>query len=446
MSEPGNPANNGDNAPCVLAAHAAARAMARRGARLMQRRSLPRSARSAGAACCRRPAWTPLLLRWARKPVAGRSGGAMRAPALPARPGAVFHWYLHLALLSGSDRAQREARTAALAGPLRTRAQASPINRPGAGRLADPGYRRRGGPTSTIEAGGAIRPGPQPASILPVRFAALAHSARADAWKASNPLRIERTWYKCRWLGRAALHARWVRGDSAGRPAQLPHAPKGQSPRIRAPLLSGAPALGQTRVAHPGAVRGERLAWPLMAPRSPISAPAAMIPSRRSPKDFLRRTRSQETRTLLREKRATPAPRAFDSARAPAAKRPHGEKVLRASDTAPAATDTSRRIALSRTAANSAVRRPLDLVWPASAASAAAPGHAQRVGAAGGGDLPCARAMQAIAQAPAAISPPRVSSVVRADALDPVLANRLADEVMRRIDHRARIARERRGL
>jgi hypothetical protein len=34
----------------------------------------------------------------------------------------------------------------------------------------------------------------------------------------------------------------------------------------------------------------------------------------------------------------------------------------------------------------------------------------------------------------------------RPPVIDPALANRLADEVMRRIDHRARIERERRGL
>jgi hypothetical protein len=38
------------------------------------------------------------------------------------------------------------------------------------------------------------------------------------------------------------------------------------------------------------------------------------------------------------------------------------------------------------------------------------------------------------------------NAVVCATALDPVLADRLADDVIRRIERRARIERERRGL
>jgi hypothetical protein len=47
---------------------------------------------------------------------------------------------------------------------------------------------------------------------------------------------------------------------------------------------------------------------------------------------------------------------------------------------------------------------------------------------------------------PAAAGRSRDAAVVCATALDPALANRLADDVIRRIDRRARIERERRGL
>ncbi|MBP6107125.1 MAG: hypothetical protein KA506_11535 [Steroidobacteraceae bacterium] len=47
---------------------------------------------------------------------------------------------------------------------------------------------------------------------------------------------------------------------------------------------------------------------------------------------------------------------------------------------------------------------------------------------------------------PAASSRAGDITVVHATTLDPVLADRLAAEVMRRIDYRARIERERRGL
>jgi hypothetical protein len=93
-----------------------------------------------------------------------------------------------------------------------------------------------------------------------------------------------------------------------------------------------------------------------------------------------------------------------------------------------------------------AIGRPVDLVWPAAPASAAAPGAAPRFGGAPAAGAAAAPSVPAagIPAAPAGRS--GNDSGVRATALDPVLANRLADEVIRRIDYRARIERERRGL
>lgn len=90
--------------------------------------------------------------------------------------------------------------------------------------------------------------------------------------------------------------------------------------------------------------------------------------------------------------------------------------------------------------------RPVDLVWLASPASSATPGDTPRFGTTSAAGASSARSIPAAAQVPAASSRAGDITVVHATTLDPVLADRLAAEVMRRIDYRARIERERRGL
>jgi hypothetical protein len=87
--------------------------------------------------------------------------------------------------------------------------------------------------------------------------------------------------------------------------------------------------------------------------------------------------------------------------------------------------------------------RSVDLVWRASA-DAAASGAAPR--AAMSYSAPSMNAPSTSTSPPAAAGRSRDTAVVCATALDPALANRLADDVIRRIDRRARIERERRGL
>jgi hypothetical protein len=52
----------------------------------------------------------------------------------------------------------------------------------------------------------------------------------------------------------------------------------------------------------------------------------------------------------------------------------------------------------------------------------------------------------AIARIETTADAPHIRAAIRAQVLDPALVERLADDVIRRIDRRARIERERRGL
>lgn len=450
MSDVENSETNGANImrvlgaqrPLVLAAHAAARAMCRLTLKSMSKQLLPQ--RTLLSSACRRYVWTPLLLRWARKVAAARSRGAVRAPALPAWPISQFHWHFHLAALSGSDRERREARTTVVTG----------LNSPSADRIAGTGYCRRGGPTGTIAGARSISAYPQAASIGRVRFAAAAQGAEADSWKASPALATERTSCNLRWSERASAHARLLRGEADSHRVELPHAPQAQlflTRRLRQP---GAQSFGRTRVASRNASRDTLLTSRSMAPPSSIKAPAVMASSKRSiytlvqvgTEGFLPPTRSQATRTFLRSKHEHPAAHAFDSSRPSAVGRQPSGQTWRTRNPAATATYFSKHTAATPTASSIAMRRPVDFVWRASPASSAPSGDTPRFGTTSAAGAPSTRSTQAFAQVPTTSSHTSDNAVVRATVLDPVLANRLADEVIRRIDRRARIERERRGL
>jgi hypothetical protein len=201
---------------------------------------------------------------------------------------------------------------------------------------------------------------------------------------------------------------------------------------------------------HPPAARrppGEQ-AWrasghAATATRSARAAPGERVPA--GPGALPRQARAQAAQTPPWPQRGQGVAHAFDAPRAPARRWAPGEQAWRAREPAATAARFPPQGAAARTAAGIAIGRSVDLVWPAAAASAAAPGAVPRVGSApalGGAPAP---SMPAAAM-PAPSGRSGKDSAVCATALDPVLANRLADEVIRRIDYRARIERERRGL
>jgi hypothetical protein len=104
----------------------------------------------------------------------------------------------------------------------------------------------------------------------------------------------------------------------------------------------------------------------------------------------------------------------------------------------------ARTASASRRLQDWAASRSVDLVWRSSADGAAASGAAPR--AAMSYSEPSMNAPSTSKSPPAAAGRSRDTAVICATALDPALANRLADDVIRRIDRRARIERERRGL
>jgi hypothetical protein len=96
-----------------------------------------------------------------------------------------------------------------------------------------------------------------------------------------------------------------------------------------------------------------------------------------------------------------------------------------------------------RVAALLAQQRPVDLVWRSDDGRSAPTTGGSRTAA------NVVRGQSAYASAaapPPATGRRQEPGIVSASALDPSLVNRLADDVIRRIDRRARIERERRGL
>ncbi|MDM0116701.1 hypothetical protein QTI66_31680 [Variovorax sp. J22R133] len=122
--------------------------------------------------------------------------------------------------------------------------------------------------------------------------------------------------------------------------------------------------------------------------------------------------------------------------------------VAMSGDSTPASLDFSAS-SVSRRLQALMTKRPVDLVWRARSGASSAAGDAS---------LPSTSRetfRRSMARAPAAHSTPvaadtsaaqpSTTSAVCATTLDPALANRLADDIIRRIDQRARIERERHG-
>jgi hypothetical protein len=461
MSDPGDPVGAGGQAmrvrgaqgAMVLAARRAARALRCRRFRLTVGRWLPRRSSMA-----RTSAWRPLLLRWARTAAPVGGGGAGHASV--AAPVSWYHWHFHGAMVPGSGPA-RGAPPAS--GPAQAPAVASRGHAPGAGRIGATGGRGVPGQAGTIERPRVPAASAQPAGGGWPRPAAFAASVRWRA-KTAGPRAQATSAPAAQPFGPARAAGR--NAAQASRPASAPlttpagahglwRQTPGQAGRSL-PWAMRAPGADDAFDApRPPAARrppGEQ-AWranrpPATATRAGRAGAAPGEKVQAGPGAFLRHAHAQAARTPPWPQRGQAA-HAFDAPRAPVRRLAPGEQAWRAREPAPAALVPGQGAA-ARTMAAIAIGRPVDLVWPAAAASAAAPGAAPRfgsapaVGAASAPSMPAAGGATARGPAPAGRS--GNDSVVRATALDPVLANRLADEVIRRIDHRARIERERRGL
>lgn len=395
MSDPGSPAADpaptmrvrGAQQALVLRARAAARALGRPSfgvvsARWLGRRALP----------VRTAAWRPLLLRWGRR-AAALQGSGTRTAASGTAPGARFDWHFHFSTVAA---AERERGPAGAAGPATTSMHAA-------------------------GAGAQARTAPPAPGTRPAAYAAL-------------PIK------------RGIQHTRWLAGTQPVRYAPAPRA----APAQPTPGGHVAPA------APPAA----------MASGLPPAAPAAMMPAPAAVEarpgavrtDFVPRTRTQFTRMELRlrrtgmqvtrtapwPQRGQAAGRASGSPRPPDAGRRPGQQAWRTRTAPAAALAYPARTVAAHALPGTAPGRPVDLVWLAAPAGAAAPGALPGFGSAP--DASPASPASAAAAPPAAVQRSGQETVVRATALDPALATRLADEVIRRIDYRARIERERRGL
>lgn len=391
MSDTRNPAGEGASVmrmlgaqrPFVLTAHAAARAMILPGLkRLLSQRTL-----WSRASILPRLAWTPLLLRWARS-VAEWSNGAVRTTALPTRPLYQLHWHFHLAAFPDFDRA----------------------------RMVRMDYRRLRGPMG----------------------------ARKET---------ECTSYKRRELERAAGQARGLRGERDSRLAKPPYLPAGQSILTRCHLQPGTQLLAQARIAGRNASGSVLLISTSMALRSPVAA-AAFTSTKRyvyaqvkaGSEDSLRQTRGPVTQMFPGPMREHQAAHRFDSSPPPATWRRSNEQIWRVRDTLAAATPSLIHTAEPRSVSSIAMRRPVDLVWLVSPTNSASTRETPHIGATSAAGTSSARSTQDIAREPTVSSHASDNTGVHATSLDSVAASRLADEVIRRIDRRARIERERRGL
>nr|WP_315249400.1 hypothetical protein [uncultured Duganella sp.] len=451
MSDPGDPVGGGANllAALALPAHDAARAMARRIVTSVLRRAPTRRTRPDAAIGRRLPAWTPLLLRWARKAVlvAGRVREA-GARAFTTGPGAKSHWHFHAAAPRVRETGPVAARTA---DPSGARQQAGRTNPPS----PDRAHRAPGASVDALNGGGDARRKYGAANVRRaaragvdlVYIAAFQYRAGADAWSAPHVPRTGAIVDGPRWPGRVPAPVRWVRADGAGNAARTPQSHEARSLRTGDPASRGALAGVQLRRASGGAPAGIPITPRLMASRPPMRTAVAQVPGGQSPRaparqrcrDWPPAACGQATRILPWAGWNGAVARAFASMPAPAARRTHGEQTWRARAPAAAVTATVRRNARSPGLADIGMRWQLELVWPAAATVS---GHGPGPASAATTPPPSMRPTQA---ATLAAGHAGDSGGFRSNAIDPAWANRLADEVMRRLDYRARIERERLG-
>lgn len=155
--------------------------------------------------------------------------------------------------------------------------------------------------------------------------------------------------------------------------------------------------------------------------------------------------RTAGTRPRQRKNREQPSISAVESSPGSVAMSRPSERTWRAASPAATAIDSSSRMSGLTTASSLALKRPLDLIWRAGPSGPGAAGDPSVTGTSS--VLPGSSARSTPATPPALTPASQTShkAIVCATALDPVLADRLANDVIRRIDRRARIERERRG-
>ncbi|WP_354098720.1 hypothetical protein [Bradyrhizobium sp. S3.2.12] len=169
-------------------------------------------------------------------------------------------------------------------------------------------------------------------------------------------------------------------------------------------------------------------------------APQPSVPPSTPRAARLTMSRVTASPSSLRANREQPSVPRFESARESARMHGASQRIWRTKS--PDATETHASMLVP----GLAMSRAVELAWRAGSGGAGVAGNLPRPGASP--SMPGSPAQSTPAAAPALTATPRTNSkpAVCATALDPTLAVRLAEDVIRRIDHRVRIERERRGL
>lgn len=223
------------------------------------------------------------------------------------------------------------------------------------------------------------------------------------------------------WMPAAMQYAAGV--DRVGRSASAVHQPLGLPGR-----------LGLRVDLRPSALSGSHLIVQGRLPRSIGAAQSTRLFGRartRSPS----LSRASAGQSFRQANLASPLNGGLEPARDVAQIRRQIQRIWRARNAEATVIHASPRLQAL------AMKRPVDLVWRSNTSAAATVGNLPRSA------MTSASSASFAESTPAAAPPGRKidKTVVCASALDPVLADRLADDVIRRIDHRARIERERRG-
>lgn len=412
----------------LLAAHAAAGAFCRR----HLKRLSPRRA----------SAWTPVLLRW-RKEAGARAGAALRFPGRAGLWTSQFHLHFHLPAPPGGAVARA---------PGQTRAEAASVERPArawALRVAPLNGGRL--PLRVTKESSSMR-GRVPSASLG-RSPSAAHpqaATPAPSWNVPASRQIARPSAE-QFAISAKLPPGWdVDARDGGRHA----GPRGATmahffPSRSQPLRWMRPFSQQQVVGRlasrpgvpPSTLRASRptmqaMVAPTISARQSNHTPAQA----RSDLHFSSLPRASGAPSSLQANREQPSTRLFESSRESARMHRASERFRRAKSSDATAIHASLPMH------GLAIRRPVDLMWRVSPNGAGVAGDLPRHGASM--SMPAASAESTAAAVHALTATPRTNDkpVVCATALDPVLANRLAEDVIRRIDHRVRIERERRGL
>jgi hypothetical protein len=388
----------------ILAARAAAGEMCRRCLKPIPFRTASGSCRSRLGA--RALAWAPALLRWAR---VTRGAGPMAVSRAPA-PAGSWTSYFHLHL--NFSAALRETASA------HGRESASGRHMPHLWPLLSD---RSGFPAMRHARGDGARAGPAQVSTTAIR-------ALLSKWDGALP-NSSRVPYGGRNRSESVQPrdlARWLssRARSALALGELPRETRGRE------TLRLASQVGRFSHALP-------ISQPIVEQRARREVRVALSTRRsvRTRTDLSSRSAVSTTHSLLQVGLAFPRTRMHETLREISRIPSPVQRIWRARDAEIAPSHASTRLQAL------AMKRPVDLVWRANTNATMTADAAPRSSTTSASSVRSAGA--AVPSSPA--SRPD-AKVVCATALDPALADRFADDVIRRIDRRARIERERRGL